>query len=184
MLVDTVNETEVPTEVSSLDIEAELHCLTEENEVVEIMEKYFYIASLTILGIFEAELLLLLLVLGCYGFFRNFGYIFDVFIITTSLSLEVLLHNTEAGSAVGILIAARVWRLVRIGHGIMYSSQTRRKAVGEMLDVADSNVSIGQLQFERKIEAMEDMDGEDVQGGIFHQQQQEMEEIKKLETLI
>ena len=107
--------------------------------------KSLYGISVSVLVIFEIELGFLMSILGCYGFFRNFAYILDFLIISFSLVLEIVLHNTESGAAVGLLILARLWRFVRISHGILFSSITRRKAVAELIDgsVYDSDFSIG-----------------------------------------
>mmetsp|Transcript_8116 Transcript_8116/g.9305 ORF Transcript_8116/g.9305 Transcript_8116/m.9305 type:complete len:258 (+) Transcript_8116:228-1001(+) len=121
-------------------------CTNEDNKYLYYTHKVFYGISLAILSTFEIELIFLMFILGLYGFFRNFAYILDLLIITFSLVLEVMLHNTESGAAVGLLILARLWRFVRISHGILFSNTKRRHAVAELIDdlsIYDSDWSVG-----------------------------------------
>lgn len=92
-----------------------------------------YYLSLIILFTFNFESTVLLYALGFKGFVRNLGNVFDVVVITTSIVLEILLHESEDGNVGGILIAARLWRFLRIGHGITFASK-RRAGAKKVLD--------------------------------------------------
>ena len=81
--------------------------------------------TLVILGLFEVELLLMIYFLGPKKYFSNFLYALDLFIVTVSLVLEVtfrLINEDIMKDLVGILILFRVWRFVRIGHGLVAST--------------------------------------------------------------
>lgn len=80
--------------------------------------------SISILTVFFIELSVLMICLGVVHFFNNFYYVLDFVVVTVSLGLEILfamLNDIEAAELAGFLILARLWRFVRIGHGI-YSS--------------------------------------------------------------
>jgi hypothetical protein len=86
---------------------------------VPTAETCFFHASLGILALMLAELLLLLVALGPCTFFCNLFYLLDMVVVLGSLALELRLrgdHNLESASQV--IIFTRVWRLVRIGHGL------------------------------------------------------------------
>ena len=55
-------------------------------------------------------------------FFRQFFFLLDYLIISISLILEVVFHVFKEDiyqSLVGLLVLVRIWRFVRIGHGIV-----------------------------------------------------------------
>ncbi|GBG26499.1 Voltage-gated hydrogen channel 1 [Hondaea fermentalgiana] len=79
-------------------------------------EALFWI-SVTILILFELELAVLLASIHRL-FFRNALYIFDFVVVTVALVLETVLHTELAQEAGGLLIFVRLWRLLRVGHGI------------------------------------------------------------------
>jgi hypothetical protein len=68
-----------------------------------------------ILGIFCAEVLLLLLSFGL-RFFTHPGYVLDLFVVPVAIVLEVLL--SEAG---GLIILLRFWRVLRVAHQVYES---------------------------------------------------------------
>lgn len=102
-------------------------CL-DEPKAVKLAETVLYYFTLVILFTFNFESAILLYSLGFKEFVRNLGNVFDVVVITTSIVLEILLHEDESGNAGGILIAARLWRFLRIGHGITFASKRRAGA--------------------------------------------------------
>lgn len=78
-----------------------------------------------ILGTFEIELLLLMYLIGPKIFCSQLAYIADIIVVTMSLALEMMFRfaSDEALSALpGILIVFRLWRFVRIGHGLVSST--------------------------------------------------------------
>lgn len=55
-------------------------------------------------------------------FFRQAFYAVDFFVISTSLILELVFHfhtGQDADELVGFAVVFRLWRFVRIGHGIV-----------------------------------------------------------------
>eukprot|EP00966_Prymnesium_polylepis_P059634 1382729-Prymnesium_polylepis.1 len=94
-----------------------------------------YYVSVTILGAFAVELVLLMCVLGLH-FARQPLYMLDAAVVGTALVVEVYLrghgHN-PSGELAGLLIFARSWRFVRIGHGLSTSvHEAGHKHVEEM----------------------------------------------------
>jgi hypothetical protein len=92
--------------------------------------------SISILSIFLAELLVLMIAIGLRHFFHKFFYVLDLFIVSFSLTLEIvfiLTENSEAADLAGLLIMGRLWRFVRIGHGIFSSSTEAARQQLEIL---------------------------------------------------
>lgn len=75
-------------------------------------------ASIGILSTFCCEHLVLICVLRSSYF--NLWNVLDLFIIVTSLALELVFPDAEGG----LLILARSWRFARIFHGLMETSHT------------------------------------------------------------
>jgi hypothetical protein len=74
--------------------------------------------SVGILSLFALEQLLKLVVFGLI-YFINFLHALDIFIIVSSLTLEVVLRQKPAAREVSsLIIIFRLWRLVRIVHNI------------------------------------------------------------------
>ena len=94
-------------------------CDSHQHETVHTVHEALYISSVTILSAFALELLLLLVALDLQ-FFHNLLYILDFFVVYASLALEVALHNvnTTGGDLAGALVLARVWRFMRVAHGL------------------------------------------------------------------
>ena len=79
--------------------------------------------SVVILSLFALEMIILFAIERLV-FLRNPLYVFDVFIISAALSIEIYLYSHKAGDSdqlsalAGLLVLARSWRFVRIGHAI------------------------------------------------------------------
>ncbi len=89
---------------------------------VHTAELVFFSVTIVILSIFFIELNLEMLALHPGVFFRQFFFTLDYVIVTVSLTLELSLHFVEEDSLatlLGLLVFARVWRFIRIGHGIV-----------------------------------------------------------------
>jgi len=86
---------------------------------VEEAEDVFRIITLVLLGIFEVEIILLIIAFGI-DFFKHPLYVLDGVIITTSIVIDVVFRD----SASNLLIIFRLWRIVRVGHGIAVSVET------------------------------------------------------------
>mmetsp|Transcript_490 Transcript_490/g.745 ORF Transcript_490/g.745 Transcript_490/m.745 type:complete len:196 (+) Transcript_490:437-1024(+) len=72
------------------------------------------IASLCVLFIFAFDNFLLLIANG-WAFFKSPLYVFDSVVVVLAIIFETVLRQAVAG---GVIIIARAWRFVRIGHGI------------------------------------------------------------------
>ncbi|EFA75681.1 hypothetical protein PPL_10943 [Heterostelium album PN500] len=83
---------------------------------VERTESVLRVITLVILGIFEIEIIALMLAFGRDFFFHPF-YVLDLVVITTSIVVDVVFRD-NAGA---LLVIFRLWRVVRIGHGIAMS---------------------------------------------------------------
>lgn len=81
--------------------------------------------TMVILGIFEIELIMMVYLLGPERFFSHVLYALDLCIVTVSLALEItfrVVRDDILQDLVGILVLFRVWRFVRIGHGLVAST--------------------------------------------------------------
>ena len=82
----------------------------------------FFIITILILSIFFVELNLEMMALHPCVFFRQFFYALDYLIVTVSLVLELsfhFVHEDNLATLLGLLVFGRIWRFVRIGHGII-----------------------------------------------------------------
>lgn len=92
---------------------------------VHVAHEALFWVTIVILSIFEVELFFLIYLLGPEKFFHQLIYVVDLFIVTLSLVLELLFRmasNNLAEVLPGILIIFRLWRFVRIGHGLVAST--------------------------------------------------------------
>lgn len=81
---------------------------------------YFTSASLSILGFFQLEAFMNMNASG-YFLFEFYGHFLDCIIIPLSIVLEFLLQ----GGAASLLILLRLWRLVRIMHGVFTADEEK-----------------------------------------------------------
>eukprot|EP00039_Didymoeca_costata_P021203 m.343758 g.343758 ORF g.343758 m.343758 type:complete len:208 (-) comp23256_c0_seq1:134-757(-) len=124
------------------NLEKELHkvkeaCLvtnlTEEDfehfvdEDLEMAEKAMFYTSLAILSYFILEGLLLIVVYQVQYFKRKMD-MFDLVVVCISLALEVL----YGGNGSGLIILARLWRFLRIEHGMKEASKKKRETAHKM----------------------------------------------------
>lgn len=92
---------------------------------IHVAHKALYIVTLIILSSFLLELSALVYLLGPKQFCKQITYVVDFVVVALSLILEVLLkHASKDVLSVlpGILIIFRVWRFIRIGHGLVAST--------------------------------------------------------------
>jgi len=80
---------------------------------------------MAILAIFLIEQLLRIIALRC-AYFRQALNLLDLFVITLSLALEVLVTHLPLG---GLLVIARVWRFARAGHGAIETVHKSHKVM-------------------------------------------------------
>mmetsp|Transcript_16791 Transcript_16791/g.40932 ORF Transcript_16791/g.40932 Transcript_16791/m.40932 type:complete len:292 (+) Transcript_16791:90-965(+) len=90
---------------------------------VHSIEMVLFGLTITILLTFFIEIHLEMIALGPSVFFRQIFYLFDYIIIVVSTTLELLFffdHEQLGLSSIsGLIVFARIWRFVRIGHGII-----------------------------------------------------------------
>ena len=89
---------------------------------VHVTEEVLFYMTIVILAIFMIELNCAMIALTPSIFFRQFFFALDYFIITVSLVLEITFHvlsDELYQSLSGLLVIFRIWRFIRIGHGIV-----------------------------------------------------------------
>ena len=83
-----------------------------------------FIISVSILTIFLIELLGLIVILRD-RFLHNRLYLIDFVVVTAALSLEIfvkfVVKKNSSGDLAGVLTFARMWRFIRLGHGLVSS---------------------------------------------------------------
>jgi len=94
-----------------------------ESHLCHEMGFYFTSASLSILAFFQAEALMQMNATGKF-LFEYYGHFLDCIIIPLSIVLEFLLQ----GGATSLLIMLRLWRLVRIMHGVFTADEEKGEA--------------------------------------------------------
>lgn len=131
-----------------------VYCDPHEHSFVHQLETYFSLVTVTILGVFEAELLGLLLALDKL-FFRSLLHIADLMVISASFGLQLYIYvvrtRAEAGGVgadgavtllpddiQSLILFSRCWRFVRVGHGIATSIndilRARKQALHESVE--------------------------------------------------
>jgi len=109
---------------------------------VHTIEIVLFFLTITILFTFLLEINLEVVALGPNVFFRQVWYSLDYIIITVSTTLELLfyLDNEDLGLSTisGLIIFARIWRFVRIGHGIIeVTTELTHKRYEDLLEYAE-----------------------------------------------
>lgn len=122
--------------------EGEAACDPHKWSGVHTTEAVLFWFTIVILATFLVELHVEVFALGPRVFFRQFFYVLDYVIVTVSMALELSFHfsSDEAlQSLVGLLVFARIWRFVRIGHGIVeITAEWTHHQYQELLDYAES----------------------------------------------
>jgi len=88
---------------------------------VHTAEEVFFSLTITILSLFMLELVIMASILQ-KAFFRQIFYVLDMFIVSVSLVLELVFHFAHEDllqALSGLLVFFRIWRFVRIGHGLI-----------------------------------------------------------------
>lgn len=78
--------------------------------------------SLGILCIFMVENIALVIILGIDKFIRNYLYVIDFVVVAASLALEIalmMMREDRLATMAGVLVIVRLWRFVRLGHGLV-----------------------------------------------------------------
>eukprot|EP00121_Abeoforma_whisleri_P002297 Awhi_evm1s2056 len=87
--------------------------------ILHEIEVYLAYISCTILSCFLLENLLLMIALG-KDYFTSLFHIFDLFVVSLSLGLELAFLHSPVG---GLIILGRLWRIVRLFHGFFEASR-------------------------------------------------------------
>lgn len=96
---------------------AEAACDAHKHPAVHTAHVALLAVSISILSLFAVELVALLVALGG-AFCRNPLYVLDFIVVIASLTLEITLFATPAGDMWHMLVLARLWRFLRIAHGV------------------------------------------------------------------
>jgi len=102
--------------------ELEVGCDEHKHSTVHKAEEVLFVFTMIILCTFMVEQNLAMIALRPCIYFRQLFYALDYFIISASIAFEVtfhVLHEDELQALLGLLIVGRLWRFVRIGHGIV-----------------------------------------------------------------
>lgn len=97
-------------------------CDPHQYQHVEIWHMALFSTTMIILSTFMIELLVLMALLKPSMFFTKVFYVIDLIIVSVSIALESIFYakGEEVLQAVtGIIIFARCWRFIRIGHGLI-----------------------------------------------------------------
>lgn len=116
-LLDTSTEEDETVALCSSLARVATECVREENDPVVRTEEALTIISITILCIFELELLLQLFI-HRFDFLRDPLYLVDFIIVSVSLAIEAYFYSQDeeelAAGLVGLLVFGRAWRFLRI----------------------------------------------------------------------
>jgi len=96
-------------------------CDPHKHDAVHFLHEILFGTSVGILAIFAIELLLLLFALDIQ-FFHNLLYVVDALVVYISLVLEITLHTTNAGQLSGAFVLGRLWRFLRVAHGLVMAT--------------------------------------------------------------
>ena len=100
-------------------------CDSHKYEGVHIAHTVLFWTTIVILGTFTVELISLIYLIGPKMFCCQPTYVVDFVVVISSLTLELIFKfsSEDALAALpGILIVFRLWRFVRIGHGLVAST--------------------------------------------------------------
>lgn len=89
---------------------------------VHTAEEWLFGTTMFILFVFLVENLVMVWALKPRVFFRQAFYVADLAIVTISIVLEMTFHYVDDDvmqAVFGLLIFIRIWRFVRIGHGVV-----------------------------------------------------------------
>jgi hypothetical protein len=117
-------------------------CDSHKWEAVHKAHTALFVTSVCILSSFAIELVALFIALGL-PFCRNPLYLVDAVVVLTTLALEISLRATPAGTLPGMLILARLWRFLRIAHGVVVSTHETEHHAAEHI-----KETVGELQEE------------------------------------
>jgi hypothetical protein len=101
-------------------------CDPEKRHVVDIVEDTLFGVTVFILGVFFVELTTVMLLLGPCTFIKDWLHAIDYVVVCVSLGLEIAFQvesDAVLQAIIGLLIFGRLWRFIRIGHGVYEASK-------------------------------------------------------------
>eukprot|EP00941_MAST-03F_sp_MAST-3F-sp1_P000415 g415.t1 len=105
---------------SHASTEFQVLCSEHKRSGIHVLHTVLASISIGILMTFLIELLLLLVALGVERFVEHILYVVDLVIVAVSLAIEIcIISGTIQTSVAELIILVRLWRLVRIGHGLV-----------------------------------------------------------------
>mmetsp|Transcript_12992 Transcript_12992/g.22690 ORF Transcript_12992/g.22690 Transcript_12992/m.22690 type:complete len:348 (+) Transcript_12992:133-1176(+) len=108
---------------------------------VHLAEEVLFACTITILTIFLAEICVEMWALTPCIFFKQIFYALDFVIVTVSIVLELTFHFAHKDlleELAGLLVFGRLWRFVRIGHGIIeVTSEFTHQQYEELMEYAN-----------------------------------------------
>jgi len=117
--------------------------------------------SMVISTIFVIELLLFIIGMGFRQFFGNIFCVVDFIVVMVSI-LEVFVfspfNDNLKESLSGFLMLFRMWRFVRIGHGLSSAEETIEAHLGHSHELETQNHELKMLLLKNKIEIPEELD--------------------------
>jgi hypothetical protein len=115
-------------------------CNEHRYHVVHSAELAMFWTTVTILSIFMIEILLEMWAISPSVFFRQCFYTIDFIVIAVSLALEIMFHYISrvlAQELAGFVVFFRLWRFVRVSHGIVeVTSELTHEVYEELLEYA------------------------------------------------
>ena len=89
-------------------------------------------------------------------FFTHLLYVIDFVVVVGSIALELSLHNNPTVMAMSqVVIFVRLWRLVRIGHGLytrgLGDTQQVVEALEDKLKLLESAIATQMVEHEREL---------------------------------
>src|SRR5690606_1784557 len=114
--------------VADLGLEGLFH--ESENHFIHSFEHTLKMISIGILWVFAIEVVLLLIAFDL-AFFLHPLYIMDAVIVGVALFIELYLQDVLVAS---LLIVLRLWRVVRVVHGIIMVGQNAHRKTKEELE--------------------------------------------------
>lgn len=90
-------------------------------QFVHITEEFLFYCTISILVIFLIENLVEMAALGVRKFASQIFLVLDFLVVLISLVLEILFHIMKSNfqEVVAMLVFFRLWRFIRIGHGLL-----------------------------------------------------------------
>lgn len=101
-------------------------CDPDKHPGVDVVENVLFGMTVFILSVFFVELTMVALVLGPFAFFKDWLHAIDYVVVSISLALEIAFHvdsNSVLQAITGLLVFGRLWRFIRIGHGVYEASK-------------------------------------------------------------